>query len=1040
MNFQAIVFSILLPVLPAALYAGDGAHLTKPDSAANLEVAGSKGSMKAYEPPASDSITYNFNPDWRQATGSYPFETTVDAGWQVVSTPHTYHEEFAYFGYNKGLKDLGPHTYRKHFKLPAAFVDRQVLLEFEGIRQRGQFTLNGHFLGRQQNGVAPFGFDITPYLKFGAAENILQVEIDCSEKDWETGTPMCWFWPGMNPLYGGICRNVKLHVMGKVHATLPLYSSLGTSGTYVYAENISTERHTADIGVEVEVINEQPAPAEARCEAVIVDREGSAVARLKAKSATLGPGQIHTFVMRDRLKQLHFWQPDYPYLYEVYTVITVGGRVVDVQKVVTGFRKIEVRGSTLYLNNRVLMTMGYTPRSQNEWPAIGNAYPDWLHDYSNKMMVDGNARLVRWEHVMPSPQDVTSCDRVGLPQIIPGADRENDSVGREWELRKEIMRDTIIYCRNSPSIILWEAANNVLTKKHNQEMIALRDRWDARGYRRPIGGRSVSPEWISWMYGVHKQKYQLSVDTEFMRDESPRRWWDAYSPPYFHKAGDWKLVDNAGGWNRNQDNMCVMQSLVYEQYYKARPGTGEDVCNGGVQIFFADGDSFTRGEDTFRRSGPVDGMRIPKDAYGCNQTLWQNTPELWTAGKPAVYLPGHWNYPAGTIKPVYVFASPGIAAVDLFVNGQKQKPGQHTNLFLFTFDSVAWQPGVIKAIGYDATGKPVAEMAHETAGQPAALKVKTICGPTGLRANGSDVALIETEVVDADGRRCPLANNLIHYEVAGPAVWRGGIWEEDVPKYANKQELPALNGVHRVFVRSTTEPGEIQLKVSADGLPPAAVSIEAKRVEIHDGVTREMPAVQPVVLTATPQYGPDLPPAPKPPPGAFDQPDNKSSSPDETIIDLSVAFPRGVEIRHAVANGQRIYKDRDWIFSNLPNYLQGADYLMVANDDAMTSAGEGVVFKIGKPGRVYVAYDDANPHYPIVSSSTPFKKTRDKITIHGHVHTLYCSAAMNAGELTYLGTNNWADQPPWDANNYVLFIQTDLAKSAMPVGAGGESK
>ena len=104
MNFQAIVFSILLPVLPTALYAGDGAHLTKPDSSAKLEVAGSKGSMNAYQPPASDSITYNFNPDWRQAAGSYPFETTIDAGWQVVSTPHTYHEEFAYFGVNNGLK------------------------------------------------------------------------------------------------------------------------------------------------------------------------------------------------------------------------------------------------------------------------------------------------------------------------------------------------------------------------------------------------------------------------------------------------------------------------------------------------------------------------------------------------------------------------------------------------------------------------------------------------------------------------------------------------------------------------------------------------------------------------------------------------------------------------------------------------------------------------------------------------------------------------------------------------------------------------
>jgi len=198
-----------------------------------------------------------------------------------------------------------------------------------------------------------------------------------------------------------------------------------------------------------------------------------------------------------------------------------------------------------------------------------------------------------------------------------------------------------------------------------------------------------------------------------------------------------------------------------------------------------------------------------------------------------------------------------------------------------------------------------------------------------------------------------------------------------------------------------------------------------------------MPVLQPVTLSGTPQYGPDLPIAATPPPGALDQSDADSSSTGETIFSLSVAFPHGVEIRHAVSDGQRIYKDRDWVFVDLPNYLKGADYLMVANDDATTSAGEGVVFKIGKPGRVYVAYDDANGHFPVMSSPTPFKKTNDKLAINGRAHTIYRSEAMNGGELTYLGSNNWTDQPPTNANNYVVFVQTAEAKPAMPVNAGG---
>jgi hypothetical protein len=982
-----------------------------------------------FTPPASGSLELNFNPGWRHAKGSFPVEGTDDSGWERISTPHTYHESAAYQGLKSGLKDLGPHTYRKHFSVPADYAGRRLLLEFQGIRQRGQFYLNGVLLGRSSHGVTPFGFDITQQVKLGA-DNTLHIEIDCADKEFETGQAMCWFFPGFNSLYGGICRNVILHVVPEVHATLPLYSSLHTEGTYVYAENISTEKRTADIGIEAQVRNDEMVEKTVKCRAVLVDSEGNEMAAFDAKPHKIVAGENFTFKLGGNVGNLHFWQPGHPYLYDVYTMVTAGTGEPDVRKITTGFRKIEVRGAEFFLNNRVLMTHGYTPRSQNEWPAVGNSYPDWLHDYSNAMMVAGNARLVRWEHIMPSPQDVNSCDRVGLMQIMPGADRENDSTGREWEVRTEIMRDTIIYCRNNPSIILWEAANNVITKEHTQEMIALRDRWDPRGYKRPMGGRSEGPEWVSWMYGVRKETHRLSVDTEFMRDESPRRWWDAWSPPYLNEKGNWKLVDNAGGWNRNQDNMCLMQSIVYEQYYKARPGTGDAVCSGGVQIFFADSDTFTRSVDSFRRSGPVDGMRIPKDAYFCNQTMWSNTPELWTAGKPSIFLPGHWNYPAGTVKPMYVFVSPGVENVTLSVNDMPVPGARRTNTFLFTFPDVKWQPGKVEAVGFDASGKAIAHVSHMTCGDPVALRMRVIQSPDGLRADGSDLVVIETETVDQEGRRAPLAQNLINYQVEGPAVWRGGIWEQDVPKYANLRILPVLNGVHRVIVRSTEKPGTIRISATADGLTTAQIEIQSRDAGLaNNGTAHSLSATLPtapaVVITNAPLYGPDLTPAPPPPPGAFDNETPGTSATGESILGLTTAFPLGATVVHGAKDGAIIYKDRPWMFQGLPQYLVGADYLQVANDDTTASAGEGVVFKIGTAGRVYVAYDDGNVQFPVISSPTGFKKTADQITINGHPHTIYRSGPMNGGELTYLGTNSWTEPAPPRLNNYVIFVKPE---------------
>ena len=979
-----------------------------------------------YLPPATDTLELNFNPGWLLAPGSHSVNLADDSSWERISTPHTYHEKVSYQGLKKGIKDLGAYTYRKHFKVPADYAGRRLLIEFQGIRQRGQFYLNGQLLGRHSDGVVPFGYDLTPHIKFGA-ENTLHIEIDCDDKEFGTGQTMCWFFPGFNSLYGGICRNVILHVLPEVHATLPLYSSFKTEGTYVYAENISTEKRTADIGIETEVANTGSTARTVACRIVLVDREGAQVAEFASPLREVAAGAKIAIKLGGQVAGLHFWQPGHPYLYDVYTEIRSGEGKPDVRKITTGFRKIEVRGAGFYINNRVLMTHGYTPRSQNEWPAVGNAYPDWLHDFSNGYMIENNANLVRWEHTMPSPQDIASCDRVGLMQIMPGADRENDSVGREWEMRVEIMRDTIIYSRNNPSIILWEAANNVLTPAHTQEMIALRDRWDSRGYRRPMGGRSEGPEWVSWMYGVRKEKHRLSIDTEFMRDESPRRWWDEWSPPYLNTKGNWKLTDNAGGWNRNQDNMCIMQSIVHEQYYLARPGTGEAVCSGGTQIFFADSDSFTRSVDSFRRSGPTDGMRIPKDAFFCNQTMWSNTPELWTEGRPSVFLPGHWNYPAGTVKPMYVFVSPGVESVSLLINGKPVPGGKRTNTFLFTFPAATWVPGKVEAIGFDAAGRELARDSHETVGDPVGLRMRVIQHPDGMRADGSDLVLIETETVDAAGRRTPFAQNIVNYQVDGPAHWRGGIWEEDVPKYANRQVLPVLNGIHRVFVRSTEKAGLITVTATAEGLAPARVQINALDAGLTAlGTARALPAVLPREFKPKPNYGPDLPPAPPPHPDALATEQLGSSATGELIFGLSTAFPQGASLTAYAQNGSIIYKDRPWVFEKLPDYLVGASYLQVANDDASASAGEGVVFKIGTAGRVYIAYDEGNPQFPVRSSPTGFKKTEDKIIINGRPHVIYRSGAMNGGELTYLGTNSWTEQAPGGVNNYIVFIKAEI--------------
>jgi hypothetical protein len=205
---------------------------------------------------------------------------------------------------------------------------------------------------------------------------------------------------------------------------------------------------------------------------------------------------------------------------------------------------------------------------------------------------------------------------------------------------------------------------------------------------------------------------------------------------------------------------------------------------------------------------------------------------------------------------------------------------------------VAWAPGELKAVGYDAHGKPVCDTTLATAGAPVALKLTPIVSPQGLRADGADMALVQVEVVDADGRRHPLALDLIDFDVQGPAEWRGGI-AQGPENYILARSLPVEGGVNRVLLRTTPQAGRIVVRVRAQGLAPAEVVLASKPVAVQDGLAA-LPSAPPVHLDrgptpATPSFTVSRVAVPV---ASSDAPDgSKSFDDDETTSWTSTAAP-----------------------------------------------------------------------------------------------------------------------------------------------------
>ena len=98
---------------------------------------------------------------------------------------------------------------------------------------------------------------------------------------------------------------------------------------------------------------------------------------------------------------------------------------------------------------------------------------------------------MRWMHVAPQKVDVEAFDRFGIVEVAPAGDKEEDAQGRQWEQRVEVMRDTIIYFRNNPSVLFWEAGNTGVTASQMQQMVELRKEFDPHGGR-VMGCRSLS--------------------------------------------------------------------------------------------------------------------------------------------------------------------------------------------------------------------------------------------------------------------------------------------------------------------------------------------------------------------------------------------------------------------------------------------------------------------------------------------------------------------------------------------------------------------
>ncbi len=981
-------------------------------------------------------VTVNFNADWRftkSDPAGAPAPGFDDAPWATVSAPHTFNDTDTFDNWSlpghRGEQEQwsGRTWYRKTFTAPAAWAGKKVFIEFEAVRQVAEVYLNGQLLGTAKGGFTPFGFDLTPHLKIGAPNvlavmadnrfmkdpldpsiaqqaattaathpNLSQLSKQLMEQIPATleelqADQIPWNNPHWHPAHGGIYRNVRLIITDALHLTLPLYSFLQTEGPYAYATEV-TEK-SAKIGLEIPVRNERSSAADAEITAELFDANDKLVAALKF-TESIAAGETKKIGTSIVIPQPRLWEPAYPHLYRVVLSLNVRNTNIDRVEIPLGIRSIWWDAQAgLFVNGAHLKLQGWGQKPTNEWPGLGAAQPDWMHYYTAQLMRDAGGNFIRWGHVPGGPAQIIAGDRLGIIALQPGGDGEHDTVGGAWALRVADFRDLLIYYRNNPSIFIWEGGNQKVTRDHAAELRGLMDRYDPHGGRAFAFRRAdaITAEFMDVGIGTEggREIARLPVvEGEYNREESPRRVWDDFSPPNFgYPEG------------KGQTYQLTSEQFAANQAGHYVKKLGAESHAGGANWIFSDSTSGGRvATEVARASGEVDGVRLPKEAYYVVAAMFRDDPQ--------VHIIGHWTYPAGTKKDVFVASN--AAEVELFLNGRSLGAGQVSDRYLFTFPQVTWAAGELKAVARTA-GRVVAEQTRHTVGPAVALRLTARTGPEGWQADGADVALIDVEAVDAQGDRCPTFQQRVDFFFTDPGTWRGGYNSGKIDSI-NNPWLDLEAGINRVMVRAGRGPGIFTVTATSGGLRSGSLSLAAREF------TGDQPAMP---RPGLPAQAPARTVPARPAPAA------QAAGPamlGQFIQTLNYTAPNAaiVHVERDARDGRNAYVNIDSPFTALPGALVGADWVQADNRDALYSAVDLMELAVTGPTVVWIAHDNrlARPAW----LTQQFEAVKMTISVAGQKMDIFRRFTRDNESLT-LGANT-ENTNLTEGAMYLVFVNT----------------
>ncbi len=751
-------------------------------------------------------------------SGEFTFATEKfdDSKWRRLNLPHDWAVELPFVWdeeqQSHGYKPLGRRYaetsvgwYRRTFDIPKEDNGRRITVEFDGAFRSALVFLNGYFIGRNDNGYAPFRFDVSDFLRYGE-KNYLVVRMDASFGDG-------WFYEG-----AGIYRHVWLTKTDALH--------LGNWDSTVRT-SVKGNAATLSLGTAVQNQGQQPENCLVRWQ--VFDAAGKQVATANSAAQSVAPDGFATFTANASVTNPALWSPEAPKMYSAVVTVESGGKPRDAERVSFGVRTIAWDADKgFFLNGKSVKIKGTC--NHHDHAGIGAALPDRMQWYRLAVLKDMGGNAVRTSHNMPTPEWVEACDRMGMMMMC---ETRLMSANPEGMAQLEVM---VKRYRNSPSIILWSMGNEEWTMMPQPQGVRVIDDMIARTHeldptRLCTAAVNASfetkfPEQLDVMGfnynlkvldGWHKAHPKTpSVGSETASTVSTR---GIYS------------TDKLRNWVSAYDLNHTDWSELAEEWWKFY--AAREWLSGGFAWTGFD----YRGEPTpygwpsiNSQFGIVDMCGFPKDNFYYYKAWW--------GSEPVLHLFPHWNWGGREGEPISVWVHSNLDSVELFLNGKSQGSQKVQPLTHLEW-KVIYEPGVLEARGAK-DGKVVLTEKRETTGGPESIRLTA--DRTEIDANGDDIAVLKVEVLDSAGRAIPTAANMISFRVTGEGALIGvGNGDPNCQESDKAPKRSLFNGLAQVIVQASRTPGTITVEAYTEPyprpkLPSTQVTIMTKKVELRPAV------------------------------------------------------------------------------------------------------------------------------------------------------------------------------------------------------------